>query len=138
MFADVQEKTKQPCVCFHQCTSLCLSWSHPLFQHWPVCVCPCVVSSNGVTYPPVNESRVRSRCRSSQQSRTSRLTVCGTPPPLTSAKNRTRKWLFQDLISTRTRSGPQLVQHACLCDCLPLVLHIPLTSGGAAQGFVLK
>lgn len=56
---------------------------------------------------------------------TSHLALWRTPPLLTSAENRTRKWIFQDLISTHTRGRPQLEQHLCLCHCLLLVLYYP-------------
>lgn len=45
---------------------------------------------------------------------TSHLSAWHTPPPLTSAENRTRKWLFQELISTHDGGRSQLAQHVWL------------------------
>lgn len=61
-----------------------------LFEH----IC-CIFACSVPQHSPSGawEWRIRSRCGSNQQSHVTPLSAWRTPPPLTSAKNRNRKWL---------------------------------------------
>lgn len=61
-----------------------------LFEH----IC-CIFACSVPQHSPSGawEWRIRSRCGSNQQSHVTPLSAWRTPPPLTSAKNRSRKWL---------------------------------------------
>lgn len=73
------------------------------------------------THTPTFECKVRSGCRVKPSAPCHTFSVWRTPPPLTSAENRTGKSLFRDLIFSNSRGGSQLAKRLCLCDrhCRP-------------------